>query len=122
MSDETGVPSTHYTQYVHLEKGCALVYLIPATTCLKDEHIKNRLKFPLDKFLLKQKIIERNMSTQLLYFIRRTFKTDQNGKFTNNQDEKEIKDPISSTPYYQRKYSSHLCPNLSELSGVFCIS
>jgi hypothetical protein len=57
-----------------------------------------------------------------LYFTRRNFITDQNGKFTNNQDEKEIKDPISSTPYYQRKYPSHLYPNLSELSGVFCFS
>ncbi len=67
MSNETGVPSTHYTQYVHLEKRCASVYLIPTTTCPKDEeHIKDRLKFRLDKFLMKHKIIERNMNTQLL--------------------------------------------------------
>jgi len=47
------------------------------------------------------------------------FKTDQNGKFAGNQDEQEIKDPISSTPYHQRKCPSHLCPNLSELSAEF---
>ena len=74
--------------------------------------------FQLIEPYLTLTVIKRGIGMQLLYFILRTFvKTDQNGKSTQNLNEKEIKDLSDlNDSILAKKYQSQGCPSLSESS------